>query len=292
MEAAAMIRFPRFTAALLSAGLAFVGAAVGAAAPAAAATVGYVRLAHLSPDTPPVDVYLAPVAAGSKAQKFPAVGYGVVSAYLPLPAGTYAVAMRNNGAPESTAPVLSTQVTVSAGAAYTVAGVGRFADLGLRVINDDLAKPAPGKAKVRVVQASAKAPTLNVSGSTGAAIANGVAFATTTDYREVEPGPWKLKLQPAGSGTATEVAANCQAGNVYSVLVLDGKNGLTVEVRTDARGGTVVPAGGSETGAGGTQRSPLRSTGALALLASALVFAGALAGLLTLRRRSRLTNPA
>jgi hypothetical protein len=237
-------------------------------------------------------VYLSAVAAGSQARKFPAVAYGVVSAYLPLPAGTYSVAMRNANAPESAAPVLSTQVTVSADKAYTVAGVGRFADLGLRVIDDDLASPAPGKAKVRVVQASARAPMLDVSSSTGTAIATGVAFATTTGYREVDPGSWKLKLQPAGSGSATEVAANCQAGNVYSVLVLDGKNGLTVEVRTDARQGAVVPQGGMETGVGGTQPPPYRSGWALAALAALLATVAALVGLLTLQRRARLTSAA
>src|SRR5258705_7637060 len=46
----------------------------------AEAAVGYVRLAHLSPDTPKVDVYLAKVGdATFKEQKFEHVGYGVVS---------------------------------------------------------------------------------------------------------------------------------------------------------------------------------------------------------------------
>ncbi len=271
----------RLHAALASIGLAVAAAAIGAAVaapPAAAATVGYVRLAHLSPDTPPVDVYLGAVSGGAP-KKFPAVGYGTVSSYLPLDVGTYSVAMRNVNAAESTPPVLSTTVTVTAGGAYTVAGVGRFADLGLRVITDDLALPSPGKAKVRVVNASVRAPQLDVSvATTGATIATGAAFATTTEYREVNPGRWPLKLQPSGTTNATEVAANCAAGGVYSVLVLDGKNGgLTVEVRVDARAGSSVPLGGVETGAGGTapaSRLPLLAVAAAALAAGvALVFA-------------------
>jgi hypothetical protein len=253
------------------------------AAPARAAAVGYVRLAHLSPDTPAVDVYLSSVAGGTP-RKFPAVGYGTVSTYLPLDTGTYSVAMRNVGAAESSQPVLSTSVTVTAGGAYTVAGVGRFADLGLRVITDDLALPSAGKAKVRVVNASVRAPQLDVSvATTGATIATGAAFATTTDYREVEPGRWPLKLQPSGSTTATEVAANCAAGGVYSVLVLDGKNGgLTVEVRVDARAGAQVPLGGVDTGAGGTAPFPWVPTTAV-VLASVLIAGGAL---MAMRRRS------
>lgn len=281
-------RSRRLRAALASIGLAVAAAALGAlvaAPPAAAATVGYVRLAHLSPDTPAVDVYLSSVAGGAP-KKFPAVGYGTVSGYLPLDVGTYSVAMRNVNAAESTPPVLSTQVTVTAGGAYTVAGVGKFADLGLRVINDDLALPAAGKAKVRVVNASVRAPQLDVSvATTGATVATGAAFATTTDYREVAAGRWPLKLQPSGTGTATQVEANCAAGGVYSILVLDGKKGgLTVEVRVDARAGSAVPLGGVETGAGGTAPASRLPLVALVLVVLAAVLAAVL-GVAPVRRR-------
>jgi hypothetical protein len=286
-------------AALSALGLLGVSVGVGvcvAASPAAAATVGYVRLAHLSPDTPPVDVYLSAVAAGAPAKKFPAVAYGVVSTYMPLEVGTYSVAMRNVGAAESTPPVLSAQVTVAAGGAYTVAGVGRFADLGLRVIGDNLALPSAGMAKVRVINASVRAPSLDVSvATTGATIATGAAFATTTEYREVTPGRWPLKLQPSGSGTATEVGANCAAGGVYSVLILDGKSGgLRVEVRTDARAGSVVPLGGVDTGAGGAVPDGAAGSGAerrgsLALVLAVAALAAALLAV-GVRRTARVAS--
>src|SRR5262249_41372853 len=93
--------------------------------PASAASDGYVRLAHLSPDTPAVDVYLDSVSGSVPQKVFPSVGYGAFSSYLALPTGTYAVSMRLAGAKASTPPVLSTQVTVQAGDAYTVAGVGK-----------------------------------------------------------------------------------------------------------------------------------------------------------------------
>jgi hypothetical protein len=229
-----------------------IGLSTVNAAPAAAAGVGYVRLAHLSPDTPEVDVYLSSVSGAVPPKKFPGVGYGVVSDYLALPAGTYAVAMRGAGAPESTAPVLSTQVTVDAGKAYTVAGVGKHADLGLRVIEDDLSPPDKGKAKVRIVQASLQAPVLNVSVASGSTIADGVQFASTTGYREVNQGSWTVNLQQAGGPTST-VKCALTSGNVYSLIVLDRPAGLTAELRTDAQS-KGMPAGGVETGAGGAQR--------------------------------------
>ncbi|NYF54312.1 DUF4397 domain-containing protein [Micromonospora purpureochromogenes] len=241
------------------------------------------RLAHLSPDTPAVDVYLsAPGAAEPRV--FPAVGYGVVSAYLPLPAGRYAVAMREAGAPASQPPVLTTEVAVEAGAAYTVAGVGRHADLGLRVLADDLSAPAPGQAKVRVVQASVRAPVIDVAATDGPAIADAVRFATTTDYREVEPGRWRLRLG-GDNGPTTDAEVTLSGGRVYSLLVLDGRRGgLASELREDARGGAVTPAGGVAAGAGGLAG---RGLGAYPMVAGALLAAAVVVGAALLVRRRR-----
>ncbi|MFG1652048.1 DUF4397 domain-containing protein [Micromonospora sp. NPDC049275] len=272
---------------LAGAGALLLGTALAAAtaAPASADTVGYVRLAHLSPDTPAVDVYLAAPDA-AKPKVFPGVGYGVVSDYLKLPPGRYAVAMRVAGTPASEPPVLTTEVAVVSGRAYTVAGVGRHADLGLRVLTDDLSAPAQGRAKVRVVQASVRTPVLDVAAADGPTIADGVQFATTTDYQQVEPGAWRLRLTGAG-GPSTDAEVRLTGGAVYSLLVLDGKQGgLTAELRRDAEGGSVVPAGGVDTGAGGTSGAGL---GAYPLMAGGLAAAAGVASVLLWRRRRRTT---
>ncbi|MDG4832210.1 DUF4397 domain-containing protein [Solwaraspora sp. WMMD1047] len=299
---APLIRALRRVAALAGAALLGVGLTATTATPAAGAAVGYVRLAHLSPDTPAVDVYLAGTTNPNKPQVFPAVGYGALSDYLPLPAGRYAVSMRTAGAPASEPPVLTTEVTVSAGAAYTVAGVGRYADLGLRVLEDDLRAPAGGRAKVRVVQASVRAPVIDVAAAGGPEIASGVEFATTTRYEQVVPGTWTLRLAPPGA-TPTTTEVTLAGGNVYSLLVLDDeRGGLTTQLRVDARGGAVVPAGGVDTGGGGLSAAAsgptgadapadgLPATGALPTGAvAAILVAGAAAAALVgpVRRRAR-----
>jgi hypothetical protein len=259
-----------------------------AAAPAAAAgPVGYVRLAHLSPDTPDVDVYLSAVTGGTP-QRFPGVGYGTVSNYLTVPTGTYAVSMRAAGAPASDPPVLTTNVTVADGKAYTVAGVGKHADLGLKVIEDDLSLPPAGKAKVRIVQASVRAPVMTVSIVGGATIADNISFATTTDYLAVAPGHWTLRAQGAGGSPSSTLTATLAAGNVYSLIVLDAKsgNGLTAQLRADAQRTGKVPSGAVASGAGG-------STGRRAVpvaVAAVLMLAGA-TGLVARWRRLRLARP-
>jgi hypothetical protein len=277
-------------AAVLGGGLSIV-----AAAPAAGATVGYARLAHLSPDTPPVDVYLSSVTGAIPQQVFNAVGYGVMSKYMALPPGAYAVAMRAVGAAPTSPPILSAQATIEAGKAYTVVGAGERIRLGIKVFVDDLGAPESGKSKVRVIQASVKQPKLDVKVADGETIASNIEFATTTDYRQVGSGRFTLRLSPSGGTGTTTVSAPLSAGAVYSLIVLDGKNGaLTAELRTDAKGGSSVPFGGVDTGGGGMAdevggRTDGGSSNLVpATLALAVLLIAAFGGLLWRRNRLRL----
>ncbi|MGY1681212.1 DUF4397 domain-containing protein [Geodermatophilus sp. SYSU D01176] len=220
---------------------------------AGAAETGLLRLAHLSPDTPAVDVYVDSVADpgdGTALLTVPGVGYGTISDYQDVPEGVYTVSMREAGADPATPPVLSTTVQVGSDSARTVAGVGRFADLGLEVLEDDLAPPPAGRARVRVVSAAANAPVLDASAG-GTDLATGLAFAEAGAYTPVPGGAGQLQVTV--DGEPTELPLDLAAGSVYSAFVLDRpEGGLTVRTVLDAAGAGVVPTGGVETGAGGT----------------------------------------
>ena len=251
---------------------------------AGAAENGLLRLAHLSPDTPAVDVYVDSVADpgdGTALLTVPGVGYGTISDYQDVPQGVYTVSMREAGADPAAPPVLSTTVQVGSDSARTVAGVGRFADLGLEVLEDDLALPPTGQARVRVVSAAATAPTLDASAG-GTPIAGGLAFAEAGEYATVSGDAGALQVTV--DGEATELPLDLAAGSVYSLFVLDRpEGGLTVRTVLDAAGSGVVPAGGVEAGAGGTADGGLHPV-AVGGLVGATVLAGA--GL-ALTRRSR-----
>jgi len=272
----------------LRAGLAVVGVTVlGVLAvgltPAAAADGAFLRLAHLSPDTPEVDVYVVSVSDPADTIVLEGVGYGAVSEYQTVSGGTYTISMRPAGAAASTPPVISTTLNTSPGNAYTVAGVGVFDDLGLTVLDDDLTLPPAGQSRVRVVQASASEPELDISVDGGPTLGTDVAFATTTGYTTVPPGNWTLRVDGT-AGLAATLPLTVEAGGVYSVLVLDDSSGgLTVVTRVDAASSGSVPVGSVETGAGGTAAHPAGSLGLLAG-ATMLVVAGTLAG----RRRAAL----
>ena len=127
---------------------------------------------------------------------------------------------------------------------------------------------------MRVLAGAANAETLDVALTDGTSVADSLSFAAVSGYVDVPAGPASLLLTVPGS-EPTEVPVDLAAGSVYSLLVLDEADGLSVQPVLDAAGSGVVPQGGVETGAGGTAGAG--STGLVALGAGAAAAAGALA---------------
>jgi hypothetical protein len=176
------------------------------------------------------------------------VAYGTVSPFEPATVGDYSVAMRAAGASPTSQPVLSTSVTIQAGHAYTVAGMGPESGLRLQVMTDDLTTPV-GQSLVRVIQASLKQPTVSVSfGST--VLAGSLKFASVSSYQAVVPGTKTVTVK-AGSTDASS-SVTLAAGTVHTLVVLDGANGLEIVNLEDASGSGKPPTGGVTTGFGGT----------------------------------------
>jgi hypothetical protein len=248
---------PRRLTQLLGAGLIGTLTLLTLAAPAASAQSsgnGYVRLAHLSPNTPAVDVYLYSFGDSTAQLVLQHVAYGTVSPFEQLAAGEYTVAMRLAGAAASTQPVLSTTVSVAAGDAYTVAGMGPASGLRLEVFNDPLTTP-PGAALVQVIEASLQQNSVTVTaGSTK--LASALPFGQATAFVAAPAGTWTVRVT-GPSETASE-QVNLGAGTVQTLVVLDGQNGLTIDPLLDAAGSAVAPAGGVQTGLGGTAARPGR----------------------------------
>lgn len=251
--------------------------------PAAAQSRGLLQLAHLSPDTPAVDIYVDAVSGPGDAIMLPSVGYGTLSGYREVMPGTYTVSMRRAGDAPSTPPVLSTVVDVQPGSARTVTGLGAFADLALKVLDDDLTLPPADRARVRVIGAAGTARDLDAS-LAGTTVATDLAFCNASGYALVPAGATSLEVTPDG-GAPTAVPVDVGAGSVYTVLVLDRPGGgVQVRTKLDAAGTSVVPVGGVEAGEGGSAVLPRERTIAPAAVA---VAAAALTGLL-LSFRGRL----
>ncbi len=249
------MKFPRITrriTMLLAASALLLGIPAAATASAASATTGtgWIRLAHLSPNTPPVDVYLYSFGNSNAEIVLHHVAYGTVSPYEVVTAGDYSVAMRAAGASPSSQPVLSTSVTVKAGQAYTVAGMGPESGLRLQVLDDQLTTPS-GKSLVRVIQASLKEPVVKFHCSCGGDIAPKASFGSVSPYAPIPPGTWTMTAIVGGS-TKASLPVPLGAGTVHTMVVLDGTNGLEIVNLVDAAGAGQPPAGGVTTGFGGT----------------------------------------
>ncbi|SDF38687.1 Sortase family protein [Blastococcus aurantiacus] len=247
---------------------------------------GRLRIAHLSSDSPAIDVALTPapsggptVDAGTDVAR--ALGYGDVGGYRDLAPGSYAVSVRAAGAPPTTPPALSLRLEVPSGSVRTLALSGAFADLALLPLADDLTAPADGTARVRVLAAAAGAPTVDVSVEGGPAVAVGLPFAAASAARPVPAGPARLRLD--AGGRTTTVPVDLVAGTVVSLLVLDAPDGgLTARAVVDAAVPAVVPVGGVAAGGRVAERfatpgllddlRPLRAR--FPLLAAALSAAG------------------
>jgi hypothetical protein len=245
------MRFTRFARRIvLLAALPLMLLAIPAAsvATASAATgTGWIRLAHLSPNTPAVDVYLYSYGDSSAQIVLHHVAYGTVSPYEQVPAGDYTVAMRAAGAVATSAAVISASVDVAPGHAYTVAGLGPESGLRLQVLDDQLSTPS-GQALVRLIQASLKQSVVSVKW--GSNTLNGsLKFGSVSSYQTVSPGTATLTV--SGGGQTTTASVPLTAGTVHTLVVLDGPKGLQIDDLLDAAGSGVDPAGGAATGFGG-----------------------------------------
>jgi hypothetical protein len=240
---------------VLLAAAAIAGPATSAVAAPAASGYGWIRLAHLSPNTPAVDVYLYSYGMPNAMIVLHHVSYGTVSPYEKVAHGEYTVAMRATGASPSSTPVLSSNLMVHPGHAYTVAGMGPAKELRLQVLDDRLSTPRD-KSLVRVIQASLKEHRVTVR-SGHRVLANDLAFASVTGYTADRPGSWPVHAR--GGTESWSGTVQLTAGSIHTLVVLDSADGLVVTSLTDAAGSGAMPAGGAGTGLGGTAPRPAPS---------------------------------
>lgn len=256
------------------------------AAPAQAAPgdQAMIRIAHFSPDASYVDVYMVSL---NRKQLFPNVFYKGVSAYWKLAAGPFTYEVRPAGATPESTPAIRVTGKLEAGKAYTVAAVGRKAQLRGVLFRDDMSPSAPGKAKVRFLDAAIDLPQVDIALAGGRTLSSGVSFPQPTRYAQLASGNYKVEVRRTGA-EAVLVKGNVavKQGTVTSVALLGGA-GKPRELFAfgDATGTRVAPSGGIRTGAGGTAPSS-RAPAAPVLLLVLAVAAGA--GLLAVSTRRRV----
>jgi len=189
---------------------------------ASAADMARVRVVHASPDAPAVDVY----ADGAKV--LTNVAFKGSSDYLSVPAGSHNFKVFATGAnPASDKPVIIADAMLDAGKDYTVAAIGKLADIKPLVLVDNNAAPAAGKAHVRVVHASPDAPAVDIAVKGGAVLVPNLAFGKDAGPLPVDAGTYDLEVRAAGTTTVALPinGVKLTAGKISTIFAVGLLNG-------------------------------------------------------------------
>ncbi|QCC58279.1 DUF4397 domain-containing protein [Natrinema thermotolerans] len=177
-----------------------------------------VRVAHLSPDAPNVDVSVDGDAVLED------VPYRAVSDYLELEPGTYEVMITAAG--DADTVVFDQELEIAEGS-FTIAALGELADENQpfepAVLEDDVSDPGDD-ARVRLVHASPDAPAVDVTVGDGETVLFEDAAFGDAAATEVPGGDYTLEVRPATETNDGDVVATFdvapEGGNVYSAFAV------------------------------------------------------------------------
>lgn len=191
-----------------------------------------VRVAHLSPDAPAVDVLV------NGQRVITNLAFKQVTPYVSLPAARVRVQVVPAG--QDAPVVIDAELDLRDGAYYTVAATGFLASIRAQVYTDPLAGlfPRAGYARVRVVHASPDAPAVDVVVKGGPVLFQNLPFPRAGQYLVVAAGTYDLEVRVAGTSTVALAlpGVRLESGKTYTVFAVgsarDGS--LTVVPVVDA----------------------------------------------------------
>jgi hypothetical protein len=164
---------------------------------------------------------------------FSNVGARNITEYKSLPAERHELKLISNGAAGKAMATNSEGLT--AGKHYTVLAVTeRDGTFSLDPISDDLTPPAPGKAKVRVINLAPTVKNIDLYASAKKdALISGAGLDHPTDYKEIAPSEGTLNVRNTMSKKDGETVKdlNLEAGKLYTILVF-GDTGGKLKVKT------------------------------------------------------------
>lgn len=192
-----------------------------------------VRLVHASPDAPSVDVYVGDVRVA------PSLTYGVATPHIALPAGNAPVAVRVAGSPATSVAVLTSELTLTAGSAVTVAVYGPAEKLAVAVSPDNVTALDPKSARVHVVNAT---DGVKVS---AALTADLTAANDTLEGRDVPAGIYSPTVSVDGAALPAGQSLALHGGVLYDLIVMGPASDRRVVVAAtglNEQPGSVPPA--------------------------------------------------
>ncbi|MDP4119973.1 MAG: DUF4397 domain-containing protein [Bacillota bacterium] len=178
----------------------------------------YIRVLHASPDAPAVDVYANDNLISKN------LSYKQLTPYLPVMPGIYNLKVYPAG--QQVNPVINTNVTVTPNSAFTIAAVGKLANIGLLPIHEIYMPQVPmnmmDNSYVRFVHLSPDAPAVDITLPDGTKLFENVSYKEYTNYIGVKPGTYTLQVKPTGSDKVVLTVPNVSLmpGMLYSVYAV------------------------------------------------------------------------
>lgn len=178
-----------------------------------------IRFAHLSPDTPAVDIYVNGDVLINN------LLFTAVTPFLELPAATYEVVITPAGTSIDDAIINSSEIALEAGSTTTVASVGSIEDgtPGLTVIAEDYSSIDAGNARITVVHSIENESAIDFYGSSillVQALRYPEGSGDGAFTRDVPVGRYNFEVNIAESDTTIRVAngVEIEAGEFYLIV--------------------------------------------------------------------------
>jgi hypothetical protein len=203
-----------------------------------------VRVAHLSPDAPNVDVWV------NGARVLENVAFNAFSTYLDLDPGEHEIQVVPTG--ETDPKVIDEMVTVGADMFYTVAATGLLAEEDIEpMILVDEQMTSSTMAMIRFIHTSPDAPPVDITLTDGTVLFEDIQFRESADFIPVPAGDYDLQVRLAGTDNVVLSFGDVSvaAGTNYSLFAkgLLADESITALVAVDTEGdgnitATLAPA--------------------------------------------------
>jgi hypothetical protein len=186
---------------------------------------GRVRVVHLSPDAPLLDVLVDDVTVAEN------VSYLDVPEYVDVEAGSRNIALRVS---DSEVIAAEEDVTVGDGVDYTVLVGGAFQSLVVTALTDDNSEPTGGDARVRLIHGAPSAGLVDIYVSApGVDLADAPTRLTSVEFRDVSPyltvpaGDYQVRITPSFSETVLidSGTLTLSSGQVRTGIAVDAEGG-------------------------------------------------------------------
>lgn len=219
-----------------------------------------IRVIHLSPDAPPVDV----TAGNGSVVLADNISYQDATDYMTVPAGNYTAEIRSATAENNGTIVATANVSLEGGTAYSALAMGYvtpseapaftpFEVVATEDATSTVHLPSDEfPSAVRVTHLSPDAPAVDITAGNGSVVlADNVSFEETSEYVTVPPGDYTVEIRAETEGNngsvVTTVDVSLAEGTAYSAVATgylepaDGQEAFEVLLMEDGTDAVMKP---------------------------------------------------